>query len=72
MTKEIVMSQRNAIRKAAVFRPARRVRRERQSRERLPPLSAHQDPQEQQAEERTYGRIAQEADHLFDTSADWW
>jgi hypothetical protein len=72
MTKEIGMSHRNVIRKAAVRRPARRVRFEQRPSERQPTLLTNQPPQEQQAEEREYGRFAQEADHLFDTSADWW
>jgi hypothetical protein len=72
LQKEIVMTQRTPIRKAVVVRPARRVRPERQSHERPLTQVTHQAQQEQQAEERDYGRLAQEADHLFDTNADWW
>jgi hypothetical protein len=69
---ETNMSYRNAIRKAVVVRPARRVRPERHPSEHPPTQVTQQAQQEQHAEEREYGRLAQEADHLFDTSADWW
>jgi hypothetical protein len=72
LQKEMFMTQRTTIRNAAALRKARRIRPKRQSPERpLTPVT-QQAEQEQQAEEREYGRFAQEADHLFDTSADWW
>jgi hypothetical protein len=66
------MTQHNTTRKAAIVRPTRRVRRERHVRERPPVPPARKQQEAQQAAEREYGRLAQEADHLFDTSADWW
>jgi hypothetical protein len=66
------MTQRTTIRKAAAIRPTRRVRSERHRSERPPTPFTKQAQQDQHAEERAYGRLAQETDHLFDTSADWW
>jgi hypothetical protein len=64
------MQQRISLRK--LIRPIRRRRRPRPAVPPTPTTPQQAHPAEQQAEERDYGRLAQEADHLFDTSATWW
>ena len=69
------MQQRQSIRKAYQASTRRHRAQRRAPVARAAQMTATQQPEEiadVQHAAREFGRLAQEADHLFDTSAAWW